>query len=137
MRWRHASFYPFYYWCSLHPGEELRYALKVKVNRHDLRKFAWQEDGTEYTVAKVINHPDYSSKTMADDNAVWKLNKKPSTSHIKINMDDGQFTQSAQRLMIAVWGRPAFSRRSSAISRKRRLKSLTARHAGFPTSIQK
>jgi trypsin len=92
-------------------GERPSPSLTAVAHRHDLTSDVDAENSVVFEVKRIINHPQYDSKTNAFDAAIWKIQvvsgdlKTLSGAIGAVEIDDGSLGfKSNTTLTIAGWG---------------------------------
>lgn len=77
----------------------------VKLHRHNLEKFDYEEGGKTYQVTNVINHPSYDDNVGDNDISLLKLNLYRKDNKLLINLDDGRYGDNTGHMNKAIgWG---------------------------------
>lgn len=93
---------------AAHCSDQDLAGLTVVAHRQNLDVAIEAEEGLVFSVTKITIHPNYDSKLMANDVAVWTVSllsgdatKIPSGV---VTLDDGSFSGDDQDLTISGWG---------------------------------
>jgi secreted trypsin-like serine protease len=89
--------------CSLDTSAS---SVNVFVHRHDLRSS--DEGGFQFTVSKIIVHPQFDADKMANDVAIWKVKlvgqNATALPLASIKLDTGSYSKADTKLTVAGWG---------------------------------
>ena len=104
--------------------------MKVKVGEHDARGFNYREeqDYTEYTVKRILKHPDFGTKLLTNNLAILYVDRNINLNHPYVNTAclpscDDQFdfefsNGTGVRCWAAGWGKDEFDGEYQFIPRK-------------------
>lgn len=103
-------------------GERPSPSLTAVAHRHDLNADVESENAVVFEVKRIINHPQYNTKTNAFDAAIWKVQvvsgdlKSLTGVFGAVDLDDGSLGLKANTtLTIAGWGDTAENGASSNV----------------------
>lgn len=94
----------------------LKSFIRVEAHRHDLSNSVAAENGFKFSVQSILVHPEHDGDN--NDIAIWTLKLikgEQSMAPVRLEVEDGTFSQPGTTLKVAGWGRTGVHTLTSSV----------------------